>query len=361
MKRRTFLKTGAAAASGVFTLAAPSLALAATSLKFDSYVSDSAGPSWIDRWYLDELEKRTEGEVTIRRYWSGSLNKVGEHLGAVRDGTSEMTLISPGYYQSELPVTRGLEWYFRMNRADALQNVCRDVYDQFDPLRAEWEDRHRSKVLYWTNWNYAPLILRDPITSLEDIKGKRIRAYGVSADVVEALGGTAVAMAAPEVYQALERGILDGVYGFDFVTAIAYKLHEIAPQFYDIGDGPHAPAATIMNKQVYDGLPDDVRKISDEIVDDIYGGQFSAIYEDVLATYVKTAEAEGVTLSTVSDEQKAMAKELVQPAQVNSWLEDTAKPAGIDGEEMQSLIDAAIKKYDAEATLKRPYEISQAS
>ena len=53
MKRRTFLKTGAAAASGVFTLAAPSLALAATSLKFDSYVSDSAGPSWIDRWYLD--------------------------------------------------------------------------------------------------------------------------------------------------------------------------------------------------------------------------------------------------------------------------------------------------------------------
>ncbi len=109
MKRRTFLKTGAAAASGVFTLAAPSLALAATSLKFDSYVSDSAGPSWIDRWYLDELEKRTEGEVSIRRYWSGSLNKVGEHLGAVRDGTSEMTLISPGYYQSELPMTRGLE------------------------------------------------------------------------------------------------------------------------------------------------------------------------------------------------------------------------------------------------------------
>jgi TRAP-type C4-dicarboxylate transport system substrate-binding protein len=163
------------------------------------------------------------------------------------------------------------------------------------------------------------------------------------------------------VYQALERGILDGVYGFDFVTAIAYKLHEIAPQFYDIGDGPHAPAATIMNKRVYDGLPDDVRKISDEIVDDIYGGQFSAIYEDVLATYVKTAEAEGVTLSTVSDEQKAMAKDLVQPAQVNSWLEDTAKPAGIDGAEMQSLIDAAIKKYDAEATLKRPYEISQAS
>ncbi|WP_340107440.1 TRAP transporter substrate-binding protein DctP [Pikeienuella sp. HZG-20] len=360
MKRRTFLKSGAAA-SGAMLLGAPSLARAATSLKFDSYVSDSAGPSWIDRWYLDELEKRTAGEVTIRRYWSGSLNKVGEHLAAARDGTSEITLISPGYYQAELPVTRGLEWYFRMNRADALQQVCRDVYEQFDPLRAEWEERHRSKVLYWTNWNYAPMILRTPISSIEEIKGKRIRAYGVSADVVEGLGGAAIPMAAPEVYQALERGILDGVYGFDFVTAIAYKLHEIAPQFYDIGDGPHAPAATIMNKQVYDGLPEDVRKVSDEIVSEIYGGQFSAIYEEVLARYVKTAEAEGVTLSTIPDDQKAMAKKIVQPAQVNSWLEDTAKPAGIDGEKMQSLVDAAIAKHDPKGTLKRPYEISQAS
>lgn len=136
MKRRTFIKSGAAAASGAIIMGAPSLALAATSLKFDSYVSDSAGPSWVDRWYLDELEKRTEGEVTIRRYWSGSLNKVGEHLSAVRDGTSEMTLIAPGYYESELPVTRGLDWYFRMNRADALQQVCRDNGN--DPFHHDW-------------------------------------------------------------------------------------------------------------------------------------------------------------------------------------------------------------------------------
>ena len=280
-----------------FALSAPSIVMAATSLKFDSYVSDSAGPSWTDRWYLDELEKRTNGEVEVRRYWSGSLNKVGEHLAAARDGTSEITLIAPGYYQAELPITRGLEWYYRMNRADSLQRVCREVYQNYAPLRAEWEERHRSKVLYWTNWNYAPLILREPISSLEELKGKRIRGYGVATDVIEALGGTAIPMAAPEVYPALERGILDGVYGFDFVTAVAYKLHEIAPNFYDIGDGPHAPSAVIMNKAVYDNLPDDVRKVSDEIVDEIYGGKFSEIYGDVLSRYVDTAKAEGVSIN----------------------------------------------------------------
>lgn len=359
MQRRQFLKTGAAAAGSTFIMGAPSILRAATSLKFDSYVSDTAGPSWTDRWYLDELEKRTNGEVTVRRYWSGSLNKVGEHLAAVRDGTSEMSLIAPGYYQAELPVTRGLEWYFRMNRADSLQKVCREIYDTFDPLRAEWEERHRSKVLYWTNWNYAPLILREPIESLADLKGKRIRGYGVATDVIEALGGTAIPMAAPEVYPALERGILDGVYGFDFVTAVAYKLHEIAPNFYDIGDGPHAPSATIMNKAVHDGLPDDVRKVSDEIVDEIYGGKFSEIYGDVLKRYVDTAKAEGASLMTVSDAEKQRARDLVQPAQVNKWVENVAPKAGIDGEKMQSMIADAIEKHDGEGTMPRPYEIAQ--
>ena len=243
MKRREFIKatglmTGAGALGG---FALPLAAQEKISFKFDSYVSETAGPSWLDRWFLDQLETRSGGTVKVRRYWAASLNKVGEHLSAVRDNTSEMSLISPGYYQADLPVTRGLEWYFRMNRADALLQVCRDVYGQFDPLRDEWEKRHRAKVMYWTNWNYAPLITRTPIKSLDDIKGKRIRGYGVATDVIERLGGTAVPMAAPEVYTALERGVLDGVYGFDFITAVAYKLHEIAPHFTDIGDGPHAP------------------------------------------------------------------------------------------------------------------------
>jgi len=43
----------------------------------DSYVSDSAGPSWIDRWYLDELENRTEPK-SPSAVLAGSLNKVGE-------------------------------------------------------------------------------------------------------------------------------------------------------------------------------------------------------------------------------------------------------------------------------------------
>lgn len=360
MKRREFIKVSGmlAGAGALGGLPGTLFAKDKVSFKFDSYVSETAGPSWLDRWFLSELEKRSGGTVKARRYWSASLNKVGEHLPAVRDNTSEMSLISPGYYQADLPVTRGLEWYFRMNRADALLQVCRDVYAEFEPLRTEWEKRHRAKVMYWTNWNYAPLITRQPIQSLEDIKGKRIRGYGVATDVIERLGGTAVPMAAPEVYTALERGVLDGVYGFDFITAVSYKLHEIAPHFTDIGDGPHGPAATVINVDAWEAFPESVKANCNEIVEEIYGGQYSVIMNQALQDYVKKATAEGVKFHVLDDAQKQAAKALIQPAQVNSWVEKVAKPAGIDGARMQALIDQAIARHDPKGTLLRPSEIA---
>ncbi|MEI2415981.1 TRAP transporter substrate-binding protein DctP [Orrella sp. JC864] len=361
MKRRDFIKTAGLLAG----VAAPAVwsarAYAASkpvSIKFDSYISETAGPSRLDEWFLQQLEQRSNGQVKVRRYWSQSLNKVGEHLSAVRDGTSEMSLISPGYYQAQLPVTRGLEWYFRMQRADALQLVCRDVYEQFEPLRTEWEQRYRSKVMYWTNWYYAPLVTREPIRSVEDIRGKRIRGYGVANDVIQRLGGTAVPMAAPEVYTALERGVLDGVYGFDFITAVAYKLHEIAPHFTDIGDGPHGPSATIINQRTWQSFPDPVKAICDDIVAEIYAGKYNEIFDAAARQYVKTALAEGAKFSSLSDEEKARARQLVQPAQVQSWVERVAKPAGIDGEGMQALIGQAIAKYDPQGKLLRFDELA---
>lgn len=360
MQRRDFLKTAGAFAGAGMLAGVPTFAHAAQSMKFDSYVSDSAGPSWVDRWFLEELEKRTNGEIAIKYYWAGSLNKVGEHLGAVRDGTSEITLIAPGYYQAELPVTRGLEWYYRIDRADTLQQICRDVYDNFAPLREEWEQRHRARVLYWTNWNYAPLVLREPITSLEQIKGKKIRGYGVATDVIESLGGIAVPMVAGEVYQALERGVLDGVYGFDFITAVAYKLHEIAPWFHDIGDGPHAPAVTIMNHRIWQQLSPAHQKVCTDLADELYGGKFAEIYSAALADYVQKALAEGAHITSLADSEKARARSIVQPAQVEKWIETVAKPNGIDGEAMQKVVEEAIARHAGTGKMQRPAEIAAA-
>jgi len=351
MKRRSFLKLSAVSVGGTLTLTTlPNLVLAqsAQRLKYDSYVTEHASPSVLDRWFLDELVKRTDGAVEIQYYWAQSLNKAGAHLKAIKNHISEVSLISPGYYQSDLPVTRGLEWYYKMNRADALVRVCRDLYDNYEPLRLEWESRHRAKVLYWTNWYYCPLITREPINSIEDLQGKRIRGYGVGTDVVESLGGRAIPMAAPEVYSALERGVIDGAFGFDFITAISYALHEAAPYITEIGAGPHGPSATVIGIDAWKALPDEVKQVANDLIAEVYQGKYREIYAGIAEQSVRKAVKEGARFSIWNAAE-----------QVEQWVAQVAPKAGIDGKAMQSLIDAAIKRHDPDGTLKSPYEIYQ--
>ena len=246
-----------------------------------------------------------------------------------------------------------------MNRADALLKVCRDVYERYEPLQQEWESRHKSKVLYWTNWYYCPLITRDPINSIDDLKGKRIRGYGVGTDIVESLGGRAIPMAAPEVYSALERGVLDGAYGFDFITAISYALHEAAPYISEIGAGPHGPSATVIGIEVWEQLPEDVKQVMNELANEIYEGKYQEIYAEIAEDRVRKAMNEGAQFSTWNTEQIETARGLVQPEQVNQWVNTVARDAGIDGEEMQAIIDEAIERHDGDGVLKTPYEIYQ--
>lgn len=205
-------------------------------LKYDCYIGSTAEPAQLDNWFLDELTKRSDGRINIKKFWSGSLHKVGQHLPAIRDGISEISLISYGYYPSDVPLSRGLEWYYRgCDYADALLHICRDIYAGTPELRREWEERNNAKVLYFTNWSYCPFIMKKPLAGVADLKGKKVRGYGIGADTINRLGGRGMPIVAGEVYTSLERGILDGAFAFAFITAEKMKLHEQAPYIIEGG------------------------------------------------------------------------------------------------------------------------------
>ncbi len=55
------------------------------------------------------------------------------------------------------------------------------------------------------------LYTKKPITSIDDLKGKRFRTSPVYVPFIKALGAEAVIMPAGEIYTAIERGVIDGV------------------------------------------------------------------------------------------------------------------------------------------------------
>ena len=365
--RRSFLQSTAAAGVGGMLLGGIGGVLSASAetkpgkewtMKYDCYIQSTAAPAQLDNWFLDTVAQRSGGRVKFEKYWASSLHKVGEHLQAVRDGLSETSLISFGYYPAMVPLSRGLEWYFMgCNHADTLLKVCRDMYNTYTPLREEWEVKNNCKVLYWTNWDYCPLFMKKPVTKVEELKGTRIRGYGVGAETVDLLGGRGMPVVAAEVYQALERGILDGVFAFCFVTAEKMKLYEQAPNIIEIGGGAHAPTTVVMNMKLWKSLPDDLKAVFETTAEEIYATQYVKLYTQLLEESLDVMMQKGANFTKWPDDEIKKATNMVQPAQVNAWAEKVAKPAGFDGKQFIDQVRKLIAKYEPEGKLKTPYEM----
>jgi len=364
--RRDFLKTTvlSGASIGATLTLMPNLSFAQAkskgvwTMKYDCYIGSSAETAQLDNWFLDEIAKQSNGQIKIKKYWSGSLHKVGQHLPAIRDGLSEISLISYGYYPADVPLSRGLEWYYLgCDHADSLLHVCRDMYKSTPELRKEWEGRNNAKVLYFTNWGYAPWLMKKPLPDVASLKGRRIRGYGIGADTVNRLGGKGLPVVAGECYSSLERGILDGTFAFAFISAEKMKLYEQAPYCIEGGAGGHAPSTVVMNLSLYNSLPDHLKEVINKAAEDIYNWKYLDLYSKLADGSVDVMAKAGVKFSTWSDSEIKKAANIVQPAQINQWVEKIAKPLHFDGEAFVKKVRALIKKYEANKVhLKTPWE-----
>lgn len=367
ISRRAFLKSTAAVGiggmafggvRGIINAAPKKAGEKVWKMKYDCYIMSTAPTAQLDNWMLDRVVEKSKGQIEVEKYWASSLHKVGEHLQAVRDGISEISMISYGYYPALVPLSRGLEWYFKgCDHSDTLLKVCRDMYAMYKPLHDEWEIRNNSKVLYFTNWDYCPLLMKKPITKVEELKGLKIRGYGIGADTIDRLGGRGMPVIAAEVYPSLERGILDGVFAYCFITADKAKLAEQAPYIVEIGAGAHAPTAIIMNMDLWKALPTHLKDIFNETVAEIHDYQYLKLYGRLLEEAVDNMVKINAKFSKWPDTEIEKARRIVQPAQCNAWIEKVAKPLGFDGVEFQAKVDELIAKYEPEGKLPIPYDI----
>jgi TRAP-type mannitol/chloroaromatic compound transport system substrate-binding protein len=123
------------------------------------------------------------------------------------------------------------------------------------------------------------------IESLDDYDGLKIRTYGEWGKVLEAIGASPLYLPAGEVYQALERGVIDATELAGPATDWSFGLHEVAKYVYE--PGVHSPAAVgdaIWNRASYEALPDDLKLLLQ------YAIKVSAV-DNMAADTVRNAEA----------------------------------------------------------------------
>ncbi len=230
-------------------------------LKFSNFFPATHQYAVLGQHFCDEIKKRTNGKVEIAYYPSGILTTAPKMFEGVVNGVSDLGLAHCEYTRGRFPVTETLSLPLGYPSGYVAGQVANDFYNQFHPK--EWDAAH--VLLFYSTGPQIISTVKKPVKTLEDLKGLKIRAAGRPADVLKALGGTPVGVEMADMYDGLQRGVVDGVLSSIEVMK-GWKIGEIikyATLSYKVGTV--YTFYIVMNKNKWNALPDDTKKIFTDV------------------------------------------------------------------------------------------------
>lgn len=229
-------------------------------LKWASYQPPTSPFTTPQRWFMDEIERISGGEVKIKPYWAQSLVGSKEMMEAVRDGVADFCYTCPSYFRSKVPLSSLIDVAFLTPSGQgARQCIVFNRAFLSDPFV---EENARWNAIFLFHGYVPPynMMGKVPVRNVKDIDGKRVRALGGLGEFLKVFGAVPVFAPAPETFTALDRGVIDLVAGCGDYWMHAYKIYEAA-KYYTIGmDMSSAGCEALMNKDSYKKLPEKVKK-----------------------------------------------------------------------------------------------------
>ncbi|HKK93912.1 MAG TPA: TRAP transporter substrate-binding protein DctP [Longimicrobiales bacterium] len=261
----------------------------------------------------------TGGRFTIRVYSGGELVPGLQVMDAVQQGTVQAGFTAGYYYVGKNPalafdagVPFGLTARQQMawiNYGGGLE-LLRDVYSDFGIIQFP----AGNTGMQMGGW------FREPVESLSDLRGLRMRIPGVGGEIMARLGTSVQVLAGGEIYSALERGAIDATEWVGPYDDETIELYQIAPNYYMPGWWEPGPNITMQVSQAaYDELPPSYQELLTTVsaeASTFMLGRYD--YENPRALD-RLINQHGVTLRSFSDE-------ILQAAwtESNAYLEELA-------------------------------------
>lgn len=271
-------------------------------------------------WWADEVEKRSGGRVKFEKFYNASLFGATELRDAVGGGRVDVGHFAPGYHIADFPLTEGLHTvpgvaYSYAAHMEAVQ----ELYESNDATRQEWRGQGLHLVRTVTAAEGA-LGTKKPIKTLDDLKGLDVRGFeggGLNAGL-KAFGANPVNLQFGELYEATQRGVVDGFIGLIIDAAAGLGLHETLKHWIDPGFGVAASTVIAANAEWWDSLPKDVRDIMDEVADEIVT-QYPEFVAELESQACETIEKAGVKIAAFSDSDRERWLAAIADSQYAAW------------------------------------------
>jgi TRAP-type C4-dicarboxylate transport system substrate-binding protein len=298
------------------------------------------------KWWASELEKRSNGDLKIKFFWSQSLVKAKATMKAVGSGLAETGTILGVYTPAELPMWNFANTPFLVSDAWVGMRAWHELRQKSAALRKE-TDRQKITILFNNTTGPVQLLTtKAPITSVAQLQGKKIRATGGWTHLFKALGAVPVKIGFGELYAALDRGTIDGTVNYTpFVKS--YKHYEVAGHLTEANMGQLLGYGGGINTKLFNSMPENLRdilvKTSDEYMD-VYAKNY---IED--SANAKKAMAAGIDGKKVAFHQLSGAERLKWEAAAAVFTQDwiaKMEKKGVDAKGFIAQFEDVHAKYN---------------
>lgn len=259
----TLALTGCSAGSGAST-ATSDEELKPVVLNFSTFAPDVDNPHGLSsQWFMDAVTERTGGRVTFNASFLEAACPAAETFQCVSDGRADVAFAVPTFEPQKFPITliTGIPYMSESN--DQQVQAFKTFYENSDELQEEYASQDLRLLGYWP----SRVVIGgrgEPFHDVADLKNKSIRTTGGPiTNAFSMVGANPVAMTTNEVYEALQRGIVDG-YTFPLEGILTYGLSDNTDFIVD-SRGLTSNQTFVMNSSVYDGLDDEAKKVIDEV------------------------------------------------------------------------------------------------
>jgi TRAP-type mannitol/chloroaromatic compound transport system substrate-binding protein len=249
-------------------VAASALGVNRAQAKDKVYKWDMTYPLYRGTWDWAVLEKwcahlkaASGGRLDITPHAGGEIMPVMETFDAVSSGTLKIDFSYGPYWIGKLPMAiyaSGLP-PFTLPRWEHYKVLYYEL--GFEKLI---RDAYAKRNIFYVGampTNNAVMLSRFPVSKAADLKGKKFRATGLYAEILNAAGASATFFPWGEIYGALEKGTIDGVIAGPLSSQADSAFHEPTKYFLETPITPVDAWSLHVNMDAWKELPDDLKQL----------------------------------------------------------------------------------------------------
>lgn len=315
----TIIKKTAATALSSLLLASPAFAADVT-LRFGHFwpsVSDIHKEIY-QKW-ADTVEADSNGRINVELYPSSTLAKPPAQYDAVKHRILDMTATVQGYSANRFPLTQIVELPGVVQNATQGSCVIQKLYEE-GAFANEYKD---SKPLFLFTHGAGLLHVKGKnIEQPSDLEGLRIRRpTAVIGGLLEELGALPVGMPAPQSYQSLQRGVIDGV-ALPWEGVKSFRINELAENHTEVGGLYSLAFIVTMNTDVYNSLDDELKAVIDKNSGAAWSQIAAQVFDDLDSKGLEEAKAAGHTINRIDESNNQTTWQPIFDKVIENYLSD---------------------------------------